>query len=143
MCTVCLQFCICLTLIFFFFFLCSFTHLQMESFGYGLLHSYGMAAQPVFCTAVESPNKGHFGGASFVLCQEIVLFRRFKMYWNYREKIFVRPQAVSFVEQVSLFWSVRYRRFHCIPMSVHAVCSVIHISYIRTYIYLLTGMRVM
>ena len=37
--------------------------------------------------AVESLNKGHLRTASFVLCEEVVLSGRFKMYWNYREKI--------------------------------------------------------
>ena len=32
---------------------------------------------------VESRNKGHFRMASFVVCKEVVLFRRLKMYWNY------------------------------------------------------------
>ena len=35
-----------------------------------------------------SLNKGHFRTASFVLCEEDVLFGRFKMYWTYEEKIF-------------------------------------------------------
>ena len=35
---------------------------------------------------MESPNIGHLGGAYFVRCKEVVLFGRFKMYWNYREQ---------------------------------------------------------
>ena len=42
-------------------------------------------------TTVKSLYEGLFGGTSSVLklsvCKEIVLFGRFKMYWNYREKI--------------------------------------------------------
>ena len=39
----------------------------------------------VYLGTMESLNTGHFGTASFVLCKEVVLFERFKMYWNYRE----------------------------------------------------------
>ena len=35
---------------------------------------------------VEPPNKGHFGIAPFVLCKEVVLIRRFKMY-KYKEEL--------------------------------------------------------
>ena len=38
------------------------------------------------CT-VESLNEGHFRTASVVLCKEVVLFGRFNMYWNLKEKI--------------------------------------------------------
>ena len=37
-------------------------------------------------TTMRSLNKAHFWTASFVLCKEVVLFGRFKMYWNCREK---------------------------------------------------------
>ena len=37
------------------------------------------------------------------------------MYWNYSQFVnILRPQAVSFVEGLSLFQSVYYQRVHCI-----------------------------
>ena len=37
---------------------------------------------------MEPPNKGHFGTAPFVLCKEVVLFGRSKMYKQYMEELF-------------------------------------------------------
>ena len=43
------------------------------------------------------------------------------MYWNYcLGRKSVGPQAVPFVERLSLFRSVHCWRFHCIP---HSVCA--------------------
>ena len=38
-----------------------------------------------YVSTLEPVNKGHLRAVSFVLCKEVVLFGRFKMYWNYRE----------------------------------------------------------
>ena len=61
------------------------------------------------CT-VEPLNNGHFRGIDFVLCKEVVLFRRLK---NTTTISFI-PRNVSTVERLSLFWRVIYRRFHCV-----------------------------
>ena len=36
---------------------------------------------------VGPPNKGHFGGSHVVLCREVVLFLRSKMYWSYGNRV--------------------------------------------------------
>ena len=56
-------------------------------------------SQLLICT-VEPPNIGHFRAASFVLCKEVVLFERFKMYWNYIEKYFGVSSCVLCIEAV-------------------------------------------
>ena len=45
-----------------------------------LVHISGSTVQP--------PNNGHFGRALFVLCREVALFGRFKMYYNYKDNYF-------------------------------------------------------
>ena len=51
------------------------------------------------------------------------------MYWNYREEIFLGPQAVSFVERLSLFQSIQCQRFHYIVpfyklYHYNAICAI-------------------
>ena len=51
----------------------------------------------VYCNTYvysESPNKGHFRAALFVLCKEVVLFEEVEMYYNYREKYFWTSNCV-------------------------------------------------
>ena len=62
------------------------------------------------CT-VKTLNKGHFRTDSFVLCKEVV-FGRFKCTGTIGKK-YLRPQAVSFVEMLSLFQIIHNQRFHC------------------------------
>ena len=86
-------------------------------------NAYNIMTYTVHTYTVESPNEGHFEGAFFVLCIETVLFWRFELYCG--DNIF-GPQAVSFVERLSLFRSVPYRTFHCF---IKTYCT----QYIRTY----------
>ena len=58
--------------------------------------------------AVEPLNSEHIGGKDFVLCREVVLFRRL----TNTTTISLVPKNVSIVERLSLFWRVLYRRFH-------------------------------
>ena len=48
---------------------------------------------------MESPNKEQFE-TIFVLCLEVVLFERSKMYWNYRGKISGTTSCVLYREIV-------------------------------------------
>ena len=59
-------------------------------------------------TTVEPPNKGHFGTGNFVLGREVVCR---DIYFGARNR-----------ERFVLFWSVHYRRFHCISFyTLHKV----------------------
>ena len=49
---------------------------------------------------MESLNEEHFGEPQFVLWEEIVLFERFKMYWNYRREYCVTSSCVLCREAV-------------------------------------------
>ena len=55
----------------------------------------------LYLRTVESPNNEHFITASFVLCKEVVLFGKLKVYVNYKGNILGTPVA-SFVERLSL-----------------------------------------
>ena len=39
-----------------------------------------LQVENIICNTVESPNEGHFGAAIAVLCKEVVLFGRLKLY---------------------------------------------------------------
>jgi hypothetical protein len=72
--------------------------------------------------------------ASLALCKAVVLFGRIKTYLNCREK-HVRtsePPAVSFVERISSFRSVHYRRFHCMCVCMYIRCVYIQCDYSHT-----------
>ena len=53
-----------------------------------MLYIPNIYRQTTMIATVEPLNKGHFGTALFVLCKEVVLFGRLKMYKNYREELF-------------------------------------------------------
>ena len=66
---------------------------------------------------VEPPSKGHFGTTLFVLCKEVILFGRFKMYKTIGKMYSWTSSLVLCREvycTVSLFGRIHYRRFHCI-----------------------------
>ena len=87
-------------------------------------------ALTVKCTAptVEPPNRGIFGTAPFVLCGEVVLFGRSKLYRNYREELFQDLKLCLLRRELLycvLIERVLYQRFYCSWVyCVSCVCSV-------------------
>ena len=65
---------------------------------------------------VERPDKGHFGTALFVLCKEVVLFGRLKMYKYCGRSYFGTSGCVLDLLYCVLIWESQLSEVYCVLM---------------------------
>ena len=87
---------------------------------------------------MEPPNNGHFGAALFVLCKEVVLFGRLKVYikhYIYIQRNYFGTSSFVLCREahtacVSLFRRAHYWRFYCTLYVLYCVHACIVFCYL-------------